>query len=60
MSEKYLYTCTYINKRTNRGYKGYTGVVMVSRGDYLSSVLLSPHFLRTTSAYTPDLGRLAV
>jgi hypothetical protein len=40
--------------------KGHTGVVLVSRFGCLSSVLLSPHFLQTTSAYTPDLGRLAV
>ena len=32
----------------------------MSRCDYLSSVLLSQHFLQTTLAYTPDLGRLAV
>ena len=27
--------------------------------DRLSSVILSPHFLQTTLAYTPDLERLA-
>ena len=32
----------------------------MSRCDCLSFELLSPHFLRIISAYTPDLGRLAV
>ena len=40
--------------------KGHTGAVLVSRCDCLSPLLLSPHFLQTTSVYTPDLGHLAV
>ena len=34
--------------------------VLVPRCFGLSCVLLSPHFLQTTSAYTPDLERLAM
>jgi hypothetical protein len=42
------------------GNKGHTRVVPVSRSGCLSSPILSPHFLQTTSVYTPDLGPLAV
>ena len=31
--------------------------LLVSRCGCLSSVIRSPHFLQTTSAYIPDLGR---
>ena len=48
------------SKRTYRGDKRRTGAVLVSRCDHLSAVFLSPRFLQTTLAYTPDLGRLAV
>ena len=59
MLEKHLYTqitseCTYW------GNMGHTGVVLVSRCDCLSCVILSRHFLQTTLAYTPGLERLAV
>ena len=60
MSEKHLYTCKSTNECTYWENKGHTGVVLVSRCDRLSSALLSPHFLQTTSAYMPDVGRLAV
>ena len=40
------------------GNKGHTGVVLVSRCGCLASVIRSPHFLQTTSAYIHDLGRL--
>ena len=60
MSVKHLYTRTFINACTYRGNKGHTAVVLVSRYDCLSSLLLSPRFLQITSAYTPDLERLAV
>ena len=46
--------------RTYWGSKGHTGVGLVSKCDRLSSVILSPHFLQTTAAYTPDLEHLAV
>ena len=37
---------------------GHTGVELVSRTGYLSSVILSPHFLQTILEYIHDLGRL--
>ena len=40
--------------------KGHTGVVLVSRCGYLSSVILSRYFLQTTLVYTPDLEHLVV
>jgi len=49
-----------VSVRAYWGSKGHTGVGLVSRCDRLSSVLLSPHFLQTTLAYTPDLERLAM
>ena len=60
MPEKHLYTRKCTNECTHWDNKGHTGVVLVSRCDCLSSVLLSQHHQRTTSAYTPDLGRLSV
>ena len=39
---------------------GHTGVVLVSRYDWLSSVIRSPHFLQTALAYTLDLECLEV
>ena len=60
MSETHLYARTSANECTYWVNNGHTGVVLVSRCDCLSSVLLSQHFLRTTLAYMPDLGRLAV
>ena len=60
MSEKHLYAPTSTIQCTYWGISGHTGVVLVSRYDCLSSGLLSPHFLQTTSVYTPDLERLAV
>ena len=60
MSEKHLYIRITTNECTYWENKGHTGVVLVSRSDGLSSVLLSPRFLQTTSAYTPDLGHLAM
>jgi hypothetical protein len=60
MLERHLYTRTSTSECTYWGNKGHTGVVLVSRCDRLSSVILSPHFLQTTLAYTPDLERLAV
>ena len=49
-----------ISECTYSGNMGRTGVGLVSRCDRLSSVILSPHFLQTTLAYTPDLERPAV
>ena len=60
MSEKRLYTRTSTNELTYWGNKGHTGVVLVSRRGHLSSVIRSPHFLQTTSAYTHDLEHLEV
>ena len=60
MSEKYLYTRTSTNECTYWEYNGHTGAGLASRSDYLSSELLSPHFLQTTLVYMPDLERLAV
>ena len=60
MSEKHLYIHTFTGYRTYWKNKGHTGVVLVSRFDRLFSVVLSPHCLQSTSAYTPDLERLAV
>ena len=59
MLEKRHYTRTFTYECMYLGDKGHTGVVLVSRCDCLS-VLLSQHFLQTTEAYTPDLGRLAI
>ena len=56
----HAYPCTFTNECTYWGNKRHTGVVLVSRCDCHSSLLLSPHFLQTTSAYTPDLERLPV
>jgi hypothetical protein len=40
----------------SEGKKGHTGIVLVSRSGCLSSLILSLHFLPTTTAYTPELG----
>ena len=58
MLEKHLYTHTSTNERIDWGNEGRTGVVLVSRRGCLPSVILSPHFLQTTSAYTLGLERL--
>ena len=60
MSEKHLYANIFTGYRTYWESKGHTGVVLVSRFDCLFSVIPSLHCLQTTSAYTLDLGRLAV
>ena len=60
MSEKHRYTRTSTDECTYGENKRHTGVVLVSRCDCLSSVLRSQHYLQTTSAYTPGLGRLAM
>ena len=60
MSEKHLYVRISTGEWTYWGNKGHTGVVLVSRCGRLASVIHSPHFLQTTSAYTPDQERLGV
>ena len=40
--------------------KAHTGGVLVSRYGCLYFLIRAPHFLQTTSAYTPDLERLEV
>ncbi len=56
MSEKYLYIRTDFSKYTSCGNKGHTGVGLVPRSGCLSAVILSPHFLQTTPAYTSNQG----
>ena len=60
MLERHLYICTSTRECAYLETEGRTGVVLGSRCDCLSSVILSPRFLQTTSMYTPDLERLAV
>ena len=60
MSEKPLYTRKVTSECTYWKIQGHTGVVLASRCGRFSSVMLSPHFLQTTLAYTPDLGHLAM
>jgi len=59
MLDRYLYH-QLVSVRAYWGSKGHTGAELVPRCDRLSSVILSRHFLQTTSAYTPDSERLAV
>ena len=60
MLEKHLYTRTTINEWRYWENERHTGVVLVSRYDCLSSVIVSPYFLQTSSEYTPDLEHRAV
>ena len=55
--EKHLYTRTPINRCTYKGNTRHTDVVL---GGGRSSVIVPPHFLQSSSAYTPGLGLFAV
>ena len=60
MWEKHLYIRKPTGEWTAWGDKGHTGVVLVSRCGCFSFLIRALHFLQTSSAYIPDLGRLEV
>ena len=60
MLEKRLYIRTPIGHCMCWRSNGHTGVVSASMCSCLFSVILSPHCLQATSAYTPDLEHLVM